>query len=226
MEQLLTKSYTSSIQDIDDKGIVKVAANAFGNEDAHKDISVYGSYTKTIQERFHRLKWYKNHNQNELLGVPKEASQTNEHLVVVGKLNLNKQISKDIYEDYKIYAAEGKSLEHSVGVIAVKRDQQDKRKVLEWKWFEYSTLTNWGANPNTPMLSIKSEDNPLDAIEFLELCLRKGNYSDERGHMMEEHIAILKALLTTAEPPDGTQSVIEPLFDIKAAINNLKFKLD
>lgn len=217
----LYKSYNSQIQDLDEKGIVVVAANAFGNEDAHKDISMPGSFTKTINERFNRLKWYKNHNQNELLGVPIEAKESEIYLVVKGKLNLNKQISKDIYEDYKMYASEGKSLEHSVGVIPVKRDSADKRKVLEYKWFEYSTLTNWGANPNTPMLAIKSDTTLLEQIEFFEKCLRTANYSDEHGRKIENHIKEVKALLN-GEPLYSTHSGQEPQFDISKAIKTTK----
>src|ERR1044072_5957359 len=188
MERMLTKSYSSTIQDIDEKGIIVVAANAFGNEDMHGDISMPGSYTKTINERFNRLRWYLNHEQDKLLGVPMEAKQTDTHLVVKGRINLNKQIGRDTYEDYKMYASEGKSLEHSVGVLAVKRDTSNAKRVMEWKWFEYSTLTNWGANPNTPVLSIKSEENPLQLVEFLEKCLWKANYSDEKGKQIESQI--------------------------------------
>lgn len=221
MEAVSRRIYKSEIQDVDDRGIVVVAANAFGNEDAQGDISIKGSFQKTIQERFNRLKWYKNHNQAELLGVPREAMETDRHLVVTGKLNLNKQISKDIYEDYKLYASEGKSLEHSVGVIAVKRDSIDKRKVLEWKWLEYSTLTNWGANPDTPMLFIKSDAEIIQHVEFLEKALRVANYSDEKGKQIEQHILGLKALIAD-EPPQALGKDDKPPFDITKAINNTK----
>lgn len=219
MEQLINKAYSSDIQDLDEKGIVVVAANAFGNEDMHGDISMPGSYTKTISERFNRLKWYKNHNQNELLGVPLEAKQDDKYLIVKGKLNLNKQIAKDVYEDYRMYADAGKSLEHSVGVIAVKRDKDDKRKVYEWKWFEYSTLTNWGANPNTPMLSIKSEASIIEAVDFLEGCLRKANYSDVKGKAVEQQIMQLKALLNDEPSTDTTGMKPQEYISI---ISNLK----
>lgn len=219
---MLTKALRSSIEDIDEKGIVKVAANAFGNEDAHKDISVKGSFTKTIAERFDRLRWYLNHDQKSLLGVPLEAVETEKHLVVTGKINLNKQIGKDIYEDYRMYAEAGKSLEHSVGVLPVKRDKADQRRVLEYKWFEYSTLTNWGANPNTPMLALKSEEDQAEFITFLEKCLRNANYSDEKGKAIEQHIMQIKALIAD-EPSTDTLQNDKPLPEYKSILTNLKF---
>lgn len=220
MTQVATRIYKSEIRDVDEKGIVVVAANAFGNEDSQGDISKKGSYAKTIIERFSRLKWYKNHNQNELLGVPQHAMETDRHLVVTGKLNLNKQISKDVYEDYKLYASEGKSLEHSVGVIPVKRDPQDNRVVLEWKWLEYSTLTNWGANPDTPMLFIKSDTELIEQINFLEKSLRVANYSDEKGKAIEQHIEQIKALIGKEPLPALIDD--KPPFDIETAIKTVK----
>jgi HK97 family phage prohead protease len=224
MLNLITKSYRSEIQDIDEKGIVIVAANAFGNKDAHGDISEKGSFAKTINEGFNRVRWYRNHNQNELLGLPMEAMETDRHLVVKGKLNLNKQLGRDTYEDYKMYAEANKSLEHSVGVIAMKRDEKDKARVKEWRWLEYSTLTNWGANPDTPMLSIKSESDTIeDAIAFMEECLRKANYSDDYGKKIEEHVNQLKALISSKEPSGDTLKAAEPLFDINEAIKKATF---
>ena len=122
METMLIKAYAGAIQDVDEKGVIVKAINAFGNEDAHGDISMKGSFNKTIQERGARLKWYLNHKQDQLLGVPLETSPTDLYLVQKSRINLNKQIGRDTYEDYKMYASEGKTLEHSIGVTAVKRN--------------------------------------------------------------------------------------------------------
>jgi HK97 family phage prohead protease len=218
------KCYKSEIKDLDDKtGIITVAANAFGNVDSDDDISMEGSYTKTIKENFNRLRWFYNHDKTILLGVPLEAKEMYPHLQVRGQINLKKEIGRDVYEDYKLYAEHGKTLEHSVGVNPVKRDTVDKRKVLEWKWWEYSTLSSWGANENTPMLDIKSLSDAREAIEWLETKLRKGNYTDERFSKIEQQLTNLKTLCT--EPVITTQQV-EPsnsgLLDVfKNYTNNL-----
>ena len=34
-----------------------------------------------------------------------------------GELNMKKEVSRDTYEDYKLYAEHGRTLEHSVGVV-------------------------------------------------------------------------------------------------------------
>jgi len=221
MEQKIIKVCKDSfVDDLDAKGIVTVAANAFGNEDADGDISAEKSYTKTIKENFGRVRWFLNHDNKILLGVPIEAQETKNYLKVRGQLNLQKEVSRDVYEDYKLYAQYGKSLEHSVMVQAVKRDENNKKVVLEWKWWEYSTLTNWGANSETPMLGIKSIKAIDDAINWLEIALKKGNYTDERAIKMDQHLSKLRSLID-AEPEHST-SPIEPNAETINIIKNFK----
>jgi HK97 family phage prohead protease len=197
------KSFKSIVSDVDEKGQVVVAANSFGNVDSQSDISIYGSFTKTLKENFDRVKWFLNHNPNILLGVPMSATETPQYLQIVGKLNLNKEIGRDIYEDYKLYAEYGKTLEHSIGVDAIKYEiQGNVRKVNEWRLWEFSTLTNWGANENTPMLAIKSD------IDFLNIKLEKGKYTDEKFTEIEKQIQILKSLI---EEPSIDTPTTEPI---------------
>ncbi|MDR1913883.1 MAG: hypothetical protein LBQ68_05305 [Clostridiales bacterium] len=186
----MIKNFKTKTADVDEKGRVIIAVNAFGNVDSDNDISEKGSFKKTLSENFDRTKWYLNHNQSILLGVPIKGWETDEHLMMEAKFNMNKQISRETYEDYKLYAEHGKTLEHSVGVNSIKRDTKDARRVLEWKLYEFSSLTNWGANENTPLIDIKSEKGAKEAIEFLEKMM-KGNYSDERLKSIENQISML-----------------------------------
>ncbi len=73
---MIYKEYKSQVEDTDGKGRVVVAANAIGNEDSDGDISMKGSYTRTLKDDFTRLRWFLNHDTNILLGVPLEGSPT------------------------------------------------------------------------------------------------------------------------------------------------------
>ncbi|HQI71267.1 MAG TPA: hypothetical protein PLT47_10985 [Bacteroidales bacterium] len=191
------------VKDIDSKGRITVAANCLGNVDSQKDISMEGSFNKTIKDNFYRLKWYQNHDTTLLLGVPIEAKEVYPHLQVTGQLNMEKQISRDIYSDYKLYAEHGKTLEHSIGVEAVKKDIKDGvRRVFEWKWWEYSTLTNWGANENTPLIAMKDMASVAASIDWLEIKLRKGDFSDEKFLSIEKQLNVLKSLVTEPDEMD------------------------
>lgn len=209
------KNLKSNIKDIDQRGRVVVTANAFNNVDSQMDMSMRGSFAKTLSEHFKRVKWYLNHDTTKLIGVPIEGRETDTHLELVGQLNMNKEIGKDVYEDYKLYAEYGRTLEHSIGVDAIKYTIEGQvRKVSEWKLWEYSTLTNWGANPDTGLVSIKSD------IDWMNIQLNKGDYTDEKFSEIEKHLKLLKSLIIE---PQSTQE--EPI-DLKAIsasfINSLK----
>lgn len=203
------KNFETQIKDVDEKGRVLVAANAIGNTDSDKDMSMPGSFQKTLSENFSRLKWFLNHNSDYLIGVPIEGKEKTPYLELLGQINMKKQLGKDVYEDYKLYAEYGKSLEHSIGVEAIKKeDKGDVRLVYEWKLWEYSTLYSWGANPNTPMLAIKSEKDISEQVDWLEIALRKGKYSDEKFIEIQKQLIILKSLCSE---PDNSTQVIEPV---------------
>lgn len=205
------KDYKSAVEDVDEKGRVLVAANAIGNVDADEDRSLTGSFNKTLKENFSRLKWFQNHDKNLLIGVPIEGKEQAGYLKMLGQLNLNKQLGKDIYEDYKLYAEYGKTLEHSIGVEAVKFQMNGNiRDVSEWKLWEYSTLTSWGANWNTPMMGIKSMNDLSAIIDLLELKLKKGNYSDEKFADIEKSLLLFRSLCTEPGTTDDTTRKTKP----------------
>jgi HK97 family phage prohead protease len=198
----LYKDFQSKIEDVDEKGRVLVAANAIGNVDSDEDRSMPGSFTKTLKENFNRLKWFLNHRTDQLLGVPVEGKEDGTFLKMLGQLNMKKELSRDTYEDYKLYAEYDRSLEHSIGVEPIKKEDKDGvRNVFEWRLWEYSTLTAWGANEFTPMLGIKSEKDIAELIEWFSVRLKKGNYTDEKFLQIENQLLQLKSLLIE---PDKT----------------------
>ena len=182
-EEIKRLQYKTKANDVDDeKGIVTVAVNGIGVKDSQDDISMPGSFNKTLKENIGRMRWFLNHRTDQLLGVPLEGKEEGGNLIMTGQLNLDKEIGRDILADYKLFAENGRTLEHSIGVRAMKRDEQDKRKVLEWKMFEYSTLTHWGSNPQTFLVGIKSAtaDQVKEACDFIRKAFQQHGYTDER----------------------------------------------
>ena len=169
METVRNKIYETKAADADEKGHVTIAVNAFGNEDSDGDVSLPGSFKKTLKEHFNRVRWFLDHDTTKLLGVPIKGYETAEHLVMEAQFNMQVQLARDVYEFYKLFAAHGRSLEHSVGLQAIKYqiDQTSQiRTISEWKLWEFSTLQSWGANENTPLLGIKTLLNEINQGRF------------------------------------------------------------
>lgn len=195
METILFKSSEAVIKDLDsNKGIVTVYINAFNNEDNDGDVSLEGSFKRTFKNNGHMIQHWLNHNRDLLIGVPIKLYEDKVGAIAVSQLNLNKQIGKDVFEDYKLFAEHGKTLQHSVRVAPVKYETvveggRTIRKVSEWHLHqEFSTVYGWGANQQTPLIDIKSMDE-------LELMMREGHYSDEKYKEIERLYIKIKTLM-------------------------------
>ena len=202
METILLKNLEYKVKDLDDKkGIVTIYINSFNTEDSDGDISLPGSFKRTFKNNGDRIQHWLNHDRDKLLGVPIKLAEDDFGAYAVSQLNMNKQLSRDVFEDYKLFAEHDKTLEHSVRVWPVKFEEERTgehftRRVSEWKLImEYSTLYGWGANSETPLIDIKE-------FSDLELMMREGKYSDEKARMIEDTYNKLKKLLDTHDPPD------------------------
>lgn len=197
---MLTKAIQGGIKDVDlSKQIVKVAIAAYGNIDAYGDIIEQGAFSKTIQENGPngkgRIRHFKNHDFYMAVGSPVEFYDEDNRLIMVSKL-ASTTLGKDTLIEYQ----EGLIKEHSIGYGVVKsedeRDEQGKRTVTRLKeimLWEGSSLTGWGANPNTPFLGVKQLAERMDKLEEL---LKVGQFSDERYKQMEAALLELKQAVT------------------------------
>lgn len=194
------KSLQYEVKDVDENaGVVDIYVNAYGNKDSDGDISAEGAFDKTIKEDFHRIKHFLNHDSNILLGLPLEFPKDTSALRVLSKMNREKAIVRDTLSDYKLFKENGRTLEHSIGFKIVSRDQKDQAIITEYKLWEYSTLTSFGANEMTPFNGFKSQEDIMGRIEELVL-MYNAKYSDNRLKAIEKE---LKALTNPQleEPP-------------------------
>jgi HK97 family phage prohead protease len=224
METVKQKIFQSQTKDLSEKGFVKIAVNAFNNTDSDNDVSLPGAFKKTLKEHFDRVRWFLNHDTTQLLGVPIKGYETSDYLIMEAQFNLEKQIGRDTYEDYKLYKANGKSLEHSIGVQAIKYqidEQKGTRQVSEWKLWEFSTLTHWGSNDNTPLLNIKSMD---ELKELIEKMANNTRYSDERKREIENtHKALFIKPSNMTLKNEAAMREITREFLTSNLLRNLKF---
>jgi HK97 family phage prohead protease len=175
------------IEDIDEvKGIVTGYFSAFNNIDSDGDVIVSGAYKKTIAENGpqgrNRIMHLLQHNPLMPLAKPMELMEDAKGLRFTSKIT-ETSYGKDVIKLY----AEGVFNEHSVGFEIIKADNKaGYREIKEIKLWEGSTVT-WGANPNTPIESIKSWDLPKSEemiVKFGNL-LRKGDVTEETMIQLE-----------------------------------------
>jgi HK97 family phage prohead protease len=212
------------IKDIDDKGVVSFYFSAFDNVDSDNDITKRGAFSKTMVENRKRIKHVKNHDISLVPGVIKELGEDAVGAWARSQLILGTQTGHDTYEEYKA----GAITEHSFRFDYMKyediADPNDKysriRTVSEYKLWEVSSLTGWGANEMTPTIDVKGEAKLWHDLEVL-LKLKNGDFSDEYLKKVEQKITeILKHLQTLRATTDESEP--EPFNAIKYLQTNLK----
>jgi uncharacterized protein len=198
------KNYKNEIVDVAEKGIVTIAISRFDNEDAGGDIMRKGAFERTFREGKDRIKHYIDHvmKQEKNVGLPVKMYETNTHAVVESALNLEKEISRDLFADYKFFQEHGKTLEHSIGYETIngKSRKSKGEEIFELKLYEYSTVS-YAMNEETPLLDLKSVDNILQYATQLEQYLHKYDVSKTKGAQIEHIIKLLKGITHDSPEP-------------------------
>lgn len=181
------KSVSHEIKNLDDKeGIVEAYANVYHNEDSDGDISMPGSFKRSVNNNFKRMRVLKDHISTITLGVPIKMDADDEYgLKTLTKFNLKKEVSRDMFSDIQLAKDHGLNAELSIGFDRdVKRDTKDKRKITEYKLMEYSFLSAWAANELATVTDLKSIKSHYGVMEFLTKMYNLP-YSDVRLKQVE-----------------------------------------
>lgn len=212
------------IKGIDEgKGTVEGYLSSWDKVDSDGDMLMRGAFQKSIQERGpkstsnRKIAFLRAHNVDKPVGKFLELYEDEKGLKYVAKMS-----ESTLGRDTLILMKEGILNEHSIGYMRIADKEVSKgdyTEVKEVRLMEGSVLT-FGANSDTPVVNIKSEDKPEaikmlgDRMAKLARMVRKGEgLTDETFTLLEIELLQIKtqyeALLK--EPPKGTQEKQEPL---------------
>lgn len=206
---MITKNKTCdlSLKSFDDKqGIVEFYFASFNTLDSDGDIITPEAYKATLdKDNSHRsrIKHFKNHNPEQVVGVVKEFYTDDKGVIAVSQL-AKTQIGRDTLIEYE----SGIITEHSQGfqIIQEEKDNMEGANIIkEIKLWEVSSLTHWGANKNTPTLGVKSEKDILSLMQKMNHILHRTNISDERGEeLLKAYNELGETLKSLTKPSKDT----------------------
>ena len=212
------KQLAYNLKDLDEsKGVIVAYANAYDFKDSDGDISAKGSFDKTVNENFKRIRVLKDHNPTMMIGVPLSIDTKDSYgLLTTSQFNMNKPLGKDMFTDVKLMHENGLNAELSIGYKVMQRDKSNKSLITEYKLMEYSFLSSWAANELATVQNIKGIKSTYGILELIEKSYNL-DYSDNRLRQIE---TILKAL-SNEEPLDTNTPTDKPLIDeYKQIFNN------
>jgi HK97 family phage prohead protease len=222
MEDVEVKNLSHLIKGLDDeKGVVEAYANVYNFEDSDGDISAPRSFIRTVNNNAKRIRVLKDHLLHVKLGVPLHIDAEDPYgLFTQTQFNMQKSVSRDMYYDIKLDLQGGSNAELSIGYQVMKRDSSNKKIITEYKLYEYSFLSAWGANEMSIATGAKNAKNlnhksrVEETVSYLTEMFNL-KYSDERLKNIE---AMLEALHNDSEqnplivnPTLGKQEIINLL---------------
>lgn len=201
------KQLSYDLKELDEKkGVVTAYANVYNFKDSDGDISAYGSFDKTVNENFKRIRVLKDHNPTMMIGVPLTIDTKDTYgLLTTTQFNMNKDLGKDMFTDVKLMYENNLNAELSIGYKVMQRDKKNNSLITEYKLMEYSFLSSWGANQLSTVQDIKSIKSYYGFMELLQKAYNL-DYSDERLRQIE---TLLKSL--TNEPSNIDTPNDEPI---------------
>lgn len=158
MSELVYKSASVPFKDMDDTtGLLIGYANIYSQKDLVGDISNPSSFVKTVSERKAKIKIYKNHDNNLLVGVPQELNPYDPvGLHLTAKMLMETALGRDTYYESKFLVENGFESGFSIGGYVVKRNPKMRAEVMEYKLNEVSVLTKEQASPGSMVQIVKS----------------------------------------------------------------------
>ena len=225
------------------QGIVTGYFSKFNNVDSDGDIMKPGAFTKTINEQGPasaqpRIKHLLNHDPSLPLGKLLSLREDEYGLYYESQVGTHEG-----GEDFIKMVESGLITEHSIGFKIIKRNQVQSYEnylrnpslgqfeITEVKLYEGSSLTAWGANPLTPITSLKGDKNlDVDMIvaksAAIEKFCRNTTATDETIQMLLLHSKQLAQLIidmksNTTEPVNTIQPVDDTLDIIRQFRNKI-----
>ena len=168
---MLYKGTQFPAKDLDmGKRTAVIAYATYNSLDRDGDIASKGMFTKSWNEAFGDIKFYKNHNSDILLGGVERFWEDDNHAYALVKMSKGRD-----GEDALIQMDEGflKDASYGFDPIKVAPIQNKGRKFLEAKLWEISLLTKWPAHPSSGVIEVnKTAQDIKQDIELKELCER------------------------------------------------------
>jgi len=222
----LTKGFSGGFKDASVKeGIVTGYLNAFNIKDSDNDITVKGSFQKSIMENGpsakNRIKYLQDHDPRKGVGKFLILKEDDFGLYYEAKVGTH-----TLGVDYLKMVEDGIITEHSIGYRVMQWERNEELKTTYLKeihLYEGSGLQFWAANEYTPITGVKSESDLLQLMDALEKAITSGTYTDEtfKEIILPKYDAVSEIIQSKITESEQKHATTQPrLEDISQAFKN------
>lgn len=149
-------------EDDESKGMFAGYASVFGNKDLGNDVVQAGAFRKSLRAKGARkIKMLFQHKADEPIGVYTKIREDSNGLYVEGKIAMQTQKGREVYELMKMGAIDGLSVGYRVDAKGYSYDDRGKKRILkEVDLMEISAVT-FPMNPKARISAVKAEDRTV-----------------------------------------------------------------
>ena len=149
-------------EDDEAKGMFSGYASIFGNKDLGNDVVVQGAFQKSIRAKGARkIKMLFQHDTKEPIGVYTKVRADAQGLYVEGKLAMQTQKGREVYELMKMGAIDGLSVGYRVDAKGYSYDDRGKKRYLKQVDLMEISAVTFPMNPKARVNAVKAEERTV-----------------------------------------------------------------
>ena len=149
-------------EDDEAKGMFSGYASVFGNKDLGNDVVVQGAFAKSIRAKGARkIKMLFQHDTKEPIGVYTKVREDAQGLYVEGKLAMQTQKGREVYELMKMGAIDGLSVGYRVDAKGYSYDDRGKKRYLKQVDLMEISAVTFPMNPKARVNAVKAEERTV-----------------------------------------------------------------
>ena len=149
-------------EDDEAKGMFSGYASIFGNKDLGNDVVVQGAFQKSIRAKGARkIKMLFQHDTKEPIGVYTKVREDAQGLYVEGKLAMQTQKGREVYELMKMGAIDGLSVGYRVDAKGYSYDDRGKKRYLKQVDLMEISAVTFPMNPKARVNAVKAEERTV-----------------------------------------------------------------
>ena len=149
-------------EDDEAKGMFSGYASIFGNKDLGNDVVVQGAFQKSIRAKGARkIKMLFQHDTKAPIGVYTKVREDAQGLYVEGKLAMQTQKGREVYELMKMGAIDGLSVGYRVDAKGYSYDDRGKKRYLKQVDLMEISAVTFPMNPKARVNAVKAEERTV-----------------------------------------------------------------
>ena len=172
--------------DADDEGVFEGYASVFGNKDLGNDVIMEGAFSKSIHKKKPKqIKLLYQHKTDEPIGVIDDVMEDKRGLKVKGRLAMNTQKGREVYELMKMGALDSMSIGYRLNPKSYHYDDKEKKRVIKEVDLMEISMVTFPMNPKAKVTKVKlAEMNVREIEHYLRDAGMSGSVAKQSANIL------------------------------------------